>query len=139
MTICVDASFIARLLVGTPEQSQWETLWIQWHESASLIVAPTLLYYEISNALHRLTVANQLTIAQADQALSDALSLEIQLYGNNELHQQAIALARQLNLPAAYDAHYLALAQRLEAEFWTSDRRLFNAVQSTLTWVHLVT
>jgi len=139
VTICVDASFIARLLVGTPEQSQWETLWIQWHESASLIVAPTLLYYEISNALHRLTVANQLTIAQADQALSDALSLEIQLYGNNELHQQAIALARQLNLPAAYDAHYLALAQRLEAEFWTSDRRLFNAVQSTLTWVHLVT
>jgi len=139
VTICVDASFIARLLVGTPEQSQWETLWIQWHESASLIVAPTLLYYEISNALHRLTVANQLTMAQADQALSDALSLEIQLYGNNELHQQAIALARQLNLPAAYDAHYLALAQRLEAEFWTSDRRLFNAVQSTLTWVHLVT
>ena len=36
------------------------------------------------------------------------------------------------------DAHYLALAQRLGAEFWTADRRLVQAVQATLPWVNLV-
>ena len=35
-------------------------------------------------------------------------------------------------------AHYLALAKRFDAEFWTADRRLVRAVQDELSWVHLV-
>ncbi len=37
-----------------------------------------------------------------------------------------------------YDAHYLALAARLGAEFWTADQRLVNTVQSALPWVRFV-
>ena len=102
------------------------------------IVAPSLLYYEVSNALHRLAVAGQLRPEQPEQALADALSLNIRLYSDAELHQRALRLARQLTLPATYDAHYWALAERLGAEFWTSDQRLVQAVQATLPWVHLV-
>lgn len=46
-------------------------------------------------------------------------------------------LARQFNLPAAYDAHYLALAERLEAELWTLDRKLFNAVHPIFQRINL--
>jgi predicted nucleic acid-binding protein len=31
-------------------------------------------------------------------------------------------------LPAAYDAHYLALARSLDVEFWTADARLARQV-----------
>lgn len=76
--------------------------------------------------------------SEGTQLLENALSLDIQLYGDFALHQRAIELARQFNLPAAYDAHYLALAERLDAEFWTCDRRLVQAVRSTYDWVNLV-
>jgi predicted nucleic acid-binding protein len=47
-------------------------------------------------------------------------------------------LADRFALPAAYDAHYLALADWLGGEFWTADRRLAKAVGEALPWVRLV-
>lgn len=34
------------------------------------------------------------------------------------------------------NAHYLALAERENCEFWTADTRLFNAINGKLPWVH---
>jgi predicted nucleic acid-binding protein len=45
-------------------------------------------------------------------------------------------LAQQYNLPATYDAHYLALAEHEKCEYWTADTRLWNAVRDKLPWVH---
>jgi predicted nucleic acid-binding protein len=45
-------------------------------------------------------------------------------------------LATRFNRPAAYDAHHLALAEMMNCEFWTADRRLFNVVKDKLPWVH---
>lgn len=136
--VCVDANFIVGLVSSAPSKTRFRNLWSQWQESEYLIVAPTLIYYEVSNAFHRLAVGGLLLPEQASQFLEDTLSLDITLYGDAELHQHALTLARQLTLPATYDAHYLALAQRLGAEFWTADRRLVQAVQATLPWVNLV-
>ena len=47
----------------------------------------------------------------------------------------AFAWTRRLNRAAAYDSFYLALAEGLQCDLWTADRRLFNAVD--LPWVHL--
>ena len=33
------------------------------------------------------------------------------------------------------DAHYLALAERENCEFWTADTRLLNALKGNLPWV----
>ena len=52
------------------------------------------------------------------------------------LHQRAWELARHFNRPAAYDAHYLALAEMADCPFWTADKRLFNVVRNELEWVH---
>ena len=45
------------------------------------------------------------------------------------------SLTTRFNHPAAYDAHYLALAEMMDCEFWTADERLFNAVRDELSWV----
>jgi predicted nucleic acid-binding protein len=71
-------------------------------------------------------------------SLNTALTLPIQLHGDTALHRRALALAEQFALPAAYDAHYLAVAEQLDAELWTAARRLARSVESMLSWVHLV-
>jgi predicted nucleic acid-binding protein len=136
--ICIDANFVVRLLTDNAP-STFRTLWIQWQESEYTIVAPGLIYYEVSNALHRMSLGGQLLPEQADRSLNEALNLNITLYGDAELHREAFTLARSLKLSATYDSHYLALAQRLGCEFWTADKRLFNSVQASLLWIHLVT
>jgi predicted nucleic acid-binding protein len=54
--------------------------------------------------------------------------LPIRLEAGARLQRRALAMASELALPAAYDAHYLALARSLDAEFWTADARLARQV-----------
>jgi predicted nucleic acid-binding protein len=136
--ICVDANLVLRLLESDTYEAPIVQLWRGWHEAGHPLVAPTLLYYEVSNALRRYTAHGELLPEEAAEALEAALRLEIALYGDTDLHRHALELARRFSLPAAYDAHYLALAERLGAEFWTSDRRLTHTVQTALPWVHLL-
>ncbi|MBF2021886.1 MAG: type II toxin-antitoxin system VapC family toxin [Hydrococcus sp. C42_A2020_068] len=47
------------------------------------------------------------------------MKLGIRFYGDADLHRQALKIAQHYNIPATYDAHYLALAERLGIELWT--------------------
>lgn len=136
--ICVDASFIIRLVTQPSGTSTYLSLWEQWLANDAEIIAPSLLYYEVSNGLYKYVVANMTTLEESTQFLQAALTLPITLYQDASLYQKGHSLADELNLPATYDAHYLALSEHLNAEFWTCDRRLFNTVRSRLSWIHLV-
>jgi predicted nucleic acid-binding protein len=69
--------------------------------------------------------------------LEAVLSLPLRLTGDGDLHREAMATARELSRPAAYDAHYLALARRLGIELWTTDSRLAQTCREHgLDWVH---
>jgi predicted nucleic acid-binding protein len=143
LPLCVDANLVIRL-VGDPQDEVIRQLWEQWDAEHRQIAAPTLLYYEVSNALYRYQHAEMMSASAVRLALKAALALPIFLYGDDdqhhsgELHQRALALAERFSLPAAYDAHYLALADWLGGEFWTADRKLAHVVQGELPWVHVV-
>lgn len=137
--LCVDASFIIRLITSNENNSPLDQKWSQWQTSNIIQVAPTLIMYEVSNGLYRYSRAGQLTREETEELLQRALALGIRFYGDADLHRQAYLMAIRHNLPATYDAHYLALAERLNIELWTADRRLFNSVHSSLSWVNLVT
>lgn len=134
--ICVDANLVVRLAISQKDAKIRE-LWQDWTENEARLVAPTLLRYEVTNAFYRYQKAGTLDMTEAREALGIAFALPIQFYSDVELHEQALALAGRFALPAAYDAHYLALAERLGATFVTTDQRLANAVQSALPWVHV--
>jgi predicted nucleic acid-binding protein len=136
--LCIDTSFVIRLITQTPTHSTYLELWEQWMNTETEVIAPSLLPYEVCNGLHRQAIANLITFAESEQLLQVALALPITLYQDDGLHLRSRSLAQEFSLPATYDAHYLALAERFDAEFWTCDRRLFNAVQARLSWVHLV-
>ena len=137
-TICVDASFVVRLVTSSSETSPFMVLWEQWQSENASIIAPSLLDYEVTNVFHRLRRAEEISSEEAEASLTDALSLNIDLCGDRQLHEESLALAQKLSLPATYDAHYLALAQRFEADFYTADKKLFNSVKALLTWIKLV-
>jgi predicted nucleic acid-binding protein len=135
--ICVDANLVTRLVV-TPDNQPVQQLWRQWQLDNRPLAAPTLLRYEVTNALYRYQKQGLLSEESVRIGLKAVLTLPIQLHGEADLHTRALALAERFALPAAYDAHYLAVAEQLDAELWTADRRLAQAVGSVLSWVHLV-
>lgn len=133
-SVCVDASYLVALLVG--ELPTHLELWAKWQTDGEQVSAPNLILYEITNVLHRLTIANQITQQRCDDLVRTALSLDIAYHPEIKLHHQALAISRRFRLPATYDAHYLALAEYLDCNLWTGDRRLVNSV--SLHWVKYV-
>jgi predicted nucleic acid-binding protein len=136
-THCLDANIVLRFM-GQAEAPAVEQLWQVWLAARPRIVAPTVLRYELVNTLHRWVRHGVMTTAEAGRALAEAQALPIEMHGDDALHERALELASRFSLPAAYDAHYLALAERFGAPLWTTDRRLANAVGDSLPEVRLV-
>jgi predicted nucleic acid-binding protein len=135
--LCVDASLVVRLVAGPAEESH-QARWEQWDAEGRRLAAPTLLLYEVANSLYRYQKLGYISASAVELAFKAALALPLELHGGPDLHWRALELAKRFSLPAAYDAHYLALAELLEGEFWTADGELARAVQAALPWVHLV-
>ncbi|MGD9046760.1 MAG: type II toxin-antitoxin system VapC family toxin [Anaerolineae bacterium] len=135
--VCVDANLVIRL-VADPADEPVRYVWEQWDAERRQLAAPTLLYYEVANALYRYQKLGYLSSSSVQLAFSAALALPLELHAEPDLHWRALDLAGRFSLLAAYDAHYLALAELLEGEFWTTDGRLARTVQPSLPWVHLV-
>ncbi len=133
--ICPDASFVMRLLLATDEDHPAVQRWREWEKQGLVPTAPALLGYEVTNALHRYERMGELLPDEVDDALALSHDLAIRLVEDPNLHQRALRIARELALPAAYDAHYIALAERLGCEFWTFDARLVRAASAKLPWV----
>ncbi|MBI5304230.1 MAG: hypothetical protein HY868_19010 [Chloroflexi bacterium] len=54
-----------------------------------------------------------------------------------ELHRQALEWANRIHQVVAYDAAYLALAESLDAEFWTTAARLAESARKAgAKWAH---
>jgi predicted nucleic acid-binding protein len=136
-TYCVDASVVVPYL-GQREAPAVEHRWHIWHAERPRLVAPTLLWYEVVNALHQAVRHGARAADAAARVLAETQSLPIEVHGDDALHERALVFAARFSLPAAYDAHYLALAERFGAPLWTTDRRLAKAVGDSLPEVRLI-
>lgn len=133
--ICVDASLIVRYLAD-PDNQKVRALWNQWFQEGRAFVAPSLIRYEVLNALFQYERHGKLSPQATSKALATSLKIPIRLYYDFELHHEALQVARRFALPACYDAHYVALAERLGIELWSCDDRLLKKVKDHLPWVH---
>jgi predicted nucleic acid-binding protein len=135
--LCIDANLIVRLL-ASPQDISIRQFWEEWDDANQQLAAPTLLRYEVVNAFYRYEKQGTISRDAVHAALKAALALPIHYYGEAGLHVHALLLAERFSLPAAYDAHYLALAEQLGTELWTADKRLYHAVEQALPWVHYI-
>ena len=133
--VCVDASVVLKRIL-VPDDEPVKKQWLSWDSQQVQIVAPTLLYYEVTNGLYRQQKNGLLSPEIVRDSLELALSMPIQLINEIGLHQRAREIATKYKLPATYDAHYLALADGMGIEFWTADLRLLNTVKPyKLVWI----
>lgn len=135
--ICCDANLIVNWALAENVNSPAVPL-NEWLRARATLIAPALFHFEITNVLYRAYRVNKAPLSRARATIRVALSLPIEVFDDDDLHLDAIAIADRFNLPATYDAHYLALAEREDAEFWTADRRLYNSVREQLPWVRYV-
>ncbi|MBI5964692.1 MAG: type II toxin-antitoxin system VapC family toxin [Chloroflexi bacterium] len=135
-TVCVDASIILRYVLQ-PENEFIQSLWQSWIADEVSLVAPSLLFYEVTNALYQQQRNKVLSAEAIWETLELSLDLPITLVNEKNLHLKAREIAMRFNLPATYDAHYLALAEWMEVDLWTADMRLVNALKPfKVKWVN---
>jgi predicted nucleic acid-binding protein len=136
--IVVDASVAAKWILEEEHSDKAQALYSAHTRAGERIVAPPLLNSEITNVLRQQMRREGLSLADATTLMRQFWSLAVTLRVPSGLHEQALALADRFNLPAAYDAHYLALAQALGCDLWTADQRLVNTVSGKLPVVRWI-
>jgi predicted nucleic acid-binding protein len=134
---CVDASLVVRVL-DAPRYPSVQQEWERLIGAGRELIAPTLFPCEVANALHQQQRAGMISAERAADGLRRVLRLPIELHGDARLHSRALELACEYHLPATYDAHYLALAERFRVPLWTCNRRLAKEIGEGPPEVHLV-
>jgi predicted nucleic acid-binding protein len=89
----------------------------------------------VTLALTRKATRGILSFDEVRGALRNALGMKVTLLDPPGLSERALELAVRFSRPAAYNAHYLALAEYLQCPFWTADERLCNAIHSAFPYI----
>ena len=138
-SVIIDASLSFKWMVEEEYTAESRAMLIQWRNGQSRMLVPSWFLFEIVNALYQRIRRGELTTGDAAQLIEavQITGVEILDYDPN-IHIRALELAHQFRLNAAYDAHYLALAEQQDCELWTADERLWNSTRAELGWVRWV-
>jgi predicted nucleic acid-binding protein len=131
----VDANVIVQAFFPDETRPKAQAL-IRDHVSGKVqLVAPTLLTYEVTNAVLQGVRRKRVTDEDAKAILIaiDGLGIETEAVA----WQQVLPMARQFGR-SAYDAAYLALAEARGESLITGDEKLYNAVHNHLDWVQWI-
>jgi predicted nucleic acid-binding protein len=68
----------------------------------------------------------------------DALGVRL-FVPDTDQNRAALDWTLRLKRASAYNSYYFVLAQTLECDFWTAEKRLFNALQDAhLMWLRWI-
>lgn len=129
MSVVCDASVVVAALTDVGAAGQWAVSRLYGQRLA----VPALLPVEVANALRRLERASRISPDQAAQAHADMLGLAVELWPYEALADRVWMLRANLT---AYDACYVALAERLGVPLLTLDAGMAGTAGSTCDVVH---
>lgn len=121
--VVVDASALAEYLLRTSRAPSVEAV---LRAPEVYLSVPALCDVEISSVLRRALLDGRLSEERAAEAVADYRDLPLTRHGHQLLMDRILALRDNVT---AYDATYVALAERLNARFLTGDRALARAVE----------
>jgi predicted nucleic acid-binding protein len=118
--VVCDASVVVAALLDSGDDGRWAAAKIAGPD----LHAPTPLPFECANVMRRHELAGTISADQAAQAHADLLDLPIEFWPYELLAQRIWELRQNLS---SYDAAYVALAEALDADLVTLDRRIQGA------------
>jgi predicted nucleic acid-binding protein len=128
VTLVVDASCVVAALTDAGPDGRWaETLL-----ATDQLAAPHLVMVEATNILRRAVLAGALSAADAGMAHLDLVRLRVELFSYSAFATRVWQLRDNVT---AYDAWYVAVAERLEVPLATLDRRLVAAPGPTCAFL----
>ncbi len=143
--ICVDASFVAAIVLPEAVSPTADAIWQTWVENDRIIMAPAHMVAETLTAVRRSGLRGDITAEEEERATDTLVArllprVNVSLAGPH-LWRRALAWARELGRANVYDTLYLSLAEESGAEFWTIDANLIRALTTDgrplPEWVHL--
>jgi predicted nucleic acid-binding protein len=136
----IDANATLGLFLRLPYSEQAE-LWMRERQAEEArLVVPTLWEYECLTGFRRAVTFGLISMNEAADLMEKLYALEFQrIPPTQALHQAALRWAERIGQSKAHDAHYLAVAETLSAEFWTADVKLVHASMGLgVTWIHSI-
>ena len=125
--VVVDASLVVKWYVSEEYSEEALAILDYWNALSVQPAAPSLVRFEVSNVLHKKVLRGEISVSEAVQVFDQFLDSGIEFSEPFVIHGRAIELASELRQGAAYDSHYLALAEVLECEMWTADGRFYRS------------
>lgn len=122
--IVLDASVILKWVFADENGGERARYYKERHISEEeIIVVPKLLFYEIANVLATNT---RLRLEDITEAFSLIWNFDFEVYDfGSEEFLSGITLSKRYKI-SLYDAAYIELAKKLNCEFVTADRRLYE-------------
>jgi predicted nucleic acid-binding protein len=136
-TLVIDANIAISLVVPAPLTAAVRDTLRQWIARGDTLVAPSLWLAEATSVIRGYVHSKQITPGEGRGTLESLFALPVRIIPDDESAcRSAYGWAELLGQARAYDGFYLALAQRLDAPFFTADQRLVNrGRQLGLTWI----
>jgi predicted nucleic acid-binding protein len=103
--------------------------------AANDLVAPALLWSEVTSVLHETRWRDELSGELADIALQRLFDAPIHRRAGTEVYRRAWSVADGFGWAKTYDAEFIGLAHDLDAPLYTRDARLARGVRGLIAIV----
>ncbi len=130
MALCLDASAAIAVLLPHPDRLRVRDALLENAAAGSEIVAPPLLFAEVTSVLRRHVYRQAITHAEAVIALRNLFSLPVRPVDEPSVYLRALEMAQRLGHARAYDVQYIAVAQMEDCPVLTLDRGLYEGART---------
>ena len=140
--VVIDASVAVKWVIYEDFTDQARMLYEHSVLAHRPILVPPHFAGEVVNVIYQRQrtrePARRITEEESDNALSRFSRFLFEPLVIPGLYERAFVFARANRLTNVYDSLYVVLAEMLEAELWTDDRRLINSVGEAAPWVRWI-
>ncbi|MBW4508463.1 MAG: type II toxin-antitoxin system VapC family toxin [Scytonematopsis contorta HA4267-MV1] len=119
--LCIDTSVWIPYLVPEEYQPQARALVEEALNLSLRLVAPAFAWAEVGSVLRKKNRMGLITDEEAQGSFEDFCELPIDYVEEEIIRVRSWEIAAQNELPTLYDAAFLACAESVSAEFWTTD------------------
>lgn len=123
--VVIDANLLIAFLIGESRKQSVLQYFLDWIENEVRIIAPALAMYDVVDTLVQLIAEKAYSTEKLDDALETIFTLPIQSHPFTDAKRIA-EIAIKLEGQSAYEASYIALAERFDCELWTLDEELYK-------------